>query len=69
MWDRAQQALIESMTRLLSQVASLLPGIVALFVALLISAFIAWVVAVVLRRSLIPTPASKASRTVTESLS
>jgi len=53
MWDRAQQALMESMTKLLSQVASLLPGIVALIVAVLISAFIAWVVAVVLKRSLI----------------
>jgi hypothetical protein len=53
MWDRAQQALMESMTRLLSQVASLLPGIVALIVALLISALVAWVLAVVLSRSLI----------------
>ena len=54
MWDRAQQALMESMTRLLSQVASLLPGIVALIVALLIS--VHWLpgyLAVVLRRSLI----------------
>jgi hypothetical protein len=53
MWDRAQQALMESMTRLLSQVASLLPGIVALVVALLISALIAWILAVVLKRSLV----------------
>ena len=45
---------MESMTRLLSwQVASLLPGIVALVVALLISALIAWILAVVLKRSLI----------------
>lgn len=53
MWDRAQQALTESMSRLLSQVASLLPGIVALIVALLISALAAWVIALGLRRSLI----------------
>ncbi len=54
MWTGAQQALMESMTRLLSQVASLLPGIVALVVALLISAaLIAWILAVVLKRSLI----------------
>jgi hypothetical protein len=53
MWDRAQQALTESMSRLLSQVASLLPGIVALIVALLISAVTAWLFALVLRRSLI----------------
>ncbi len=52
MWDRAQQALTESTSRLLSQFASLLPGIVALIVALLISALTAWVIAVVLRRSL-----------------
>lgn len=53
MWERAQQALTESMTRLLSQVASLLPGIVALILALLISALTAWVVATALRRALI----------------
>ena len=52
MWDRAQQALTESMSRLLSQIASLRPGIVALIVALLISALAAWVIAIVLRRSL-----------------
>jgi hypothetical protein len=52
MWDRAQQALTESMSRLLSQIASLLPGIVALIVALLLSALAAWVIAMVLRRSL-----------------
>jgi hypothetical protein len=52
MWDKAQQALTESMSRLLSQVASLLPGIVALIVALLISALAAWVIAIGLRRSL-----------------
>jgi hypothetical protein len=52
MWDKAQQALTESMSRLLSQVASLLPGIVALIVALLISALAAWVIALGLRRSL-----------------
>src|SRR5262249_13769060 len=45
-------ALTESMNRLISQVASLLPGIIALIVALLIAALTAWVCAVVLRRAL-----------------
>jgi hypothetical protein len=52
MWDKAEQALTESTTRLLSQVASFLPGIVALIVALFISAVAAWVIAIGLRRSL-----------------
>jgi hypothetical protein len=52
MWDQAQQALTVSMSKLLNQVASLLPGIVALIVALLISALVAWIVAFLLRRSL-----------------
>ena len=52
MWERAQQALTESMSRLLSQIASLLPGIVALIVALVISALAAWIIAMGLRRSL-----------------
>jgi len=40
------------MTSMLSKLASLLPGTVALIAALLISALIAWVVAAILRRSL-----------------
>jgi len=52
MWDKAEQALTESTSRLLSQVASFLPGIVALIVALFISALAAWVIALGLRRSL-----------------
>ena len=40
------------MTRMLSQLASLLPGIVALIAALLVSALVAWVLAAILRRSL-----------------
>ena len=60
MWDRAQQALMESTSRLLNQVASFLPGIVALIVALLISTLAAWVIGIGLRRFL----ARKASRSV-----
>lgn len=52
MWDRAQQALMESTSRLLSQVASFLPGIVALIVALFISALAAWIIGAGLRRFL-----------------
>jgi hypothetical protein len=52
MWDQAEQALNQSMARLVSQVASLLPGIMALIVALLISVLVAWVLAFLLRRSL-----------------
>jgi hypothetical protein len=52
MWDEVGQALSHSMTKMLSQLASLLPGIVALMTALLVSAVIAWAVAAILRRSL-----------------
>ncbi|HEY9142235.1 MAG TPA: hypothetical protein VIN93_15155 [Bryobacteraceae bacterium] len=41
------------MTRMLSQLASLLPGMAALVVALLVSALVAWVVSAIVRRSLI----------------
>jgi len=40
------------MTKMLSQVASLLPGILALMTALILSALIAWAIAAILRRSL-----------------
>jgi hypothetical protein len=52
MWDQVGQALSNSMTRMLSQLASLLPGIVALATALLVSVAIAWVLAAILRRTL-----------------
>jgi hypothetical protein len=52
MWDEVGQALSQSMTKMLSQLASLLPGIVALLTALVVSALIAWAVAALLRRSL-----------------
>ena len=52
MWDEVRQALSHSMTRMLSQIASLLPGILALMTALLVSALIAWAFSAILRRSL-----------------
>jgi hypothetical protein len=53
MWDQVQQALNQSMVRLLSQVASLLPGIVALVVAFVLSVVVAGLLSVILRRFLI----------------
>jgi len=52
MWDQVGDALRLSMTKMLSQLASLLPGIVALLTALILAGLIAWVVAAILRRSL-----------------
>jgi hypothetical protein len=52
MWVQIQQALNESMLRVITKVANLLPGIVALVVALAVSIVLAWVVAYILRRSL-----------------
>jgi hypothetical protein len=52
MWDQVGDALRLSMTKMLSQLASLLPGIVALLTALILSGLIAWAVAAILRRSL-----------------
>src|SRR5580704_446675 len=52
MWDQVGQALSNSMTRMLSQLASLLPGIVALVTALFVSGSIAWIIAAILRRAL-----------------
>lgn len=52
MWDQAEQALNQSMARMVSQLASLLPGIVAFIVAVAISAILALILAAVVRRSL-----------------
>lgn len=52
MWDQVGQALRLSMTKMLSQLASLLPGIVALLTALVLSVAVAWALALILRRSL-----------------
>lgn len=52
MWEQTQQALNNSMAKVITGIANLLPGLVALIVALLISALLAWVLGYVLRRSL-----------------
>jgi Conserved TM helix len=52
MWDQVGQALSHSMTTMLSRMASLLPGIAALVVALLVSAAVARILAAIVRRSL-----------------
>ncbi|HEV8416780.1 MAG TPA: hypothetical protein VGQ49_24510 [Bryobacteraceae bacterium] len=52
MWDQVGDALRLSMTKMLSQLASLLPGIVALLTALILAGLFAWAVAAILRRSL-----------------
>jgi hypothetical protein len=52
MWEQIEQALNQSMVRLLSRIASLLPGFVALVVAVLVSIAIAALIAWLLRRFL-----------------
>jgi hypothetical protein len=52
MWVQIQQALNESTSRVIRQIANLLPGLAALLVALLISGILAGIIASLLRRSL-----------------
>ena len=52
MWNEVEQALNRSANRVVTGVANLLPGIVALVVALLISSAVAWIIGLLLRRSL-----------------
>ncbi len=52
MWDQAGQALNQSVARMVTQLASLLPGIVAFVVAVLVSAAVAWILAAGVRRGL-----------------
>jgi hypothetical protein len=52
MWNQIQQALNESTSRVIKQIANLLPGIAALIVALLVAGFLAWIITALLRRSL-----------------
>lgn len=49
MWEQVHQALLESLHRAVFKVATLLPGVLALLVALVVSIFIGWLLAVVLR--------------------
>ena len=53
MWEQGQQALNQSMVRVLNQLASLLPGVVALIVAVLFASLLAGILYFVLRRTLI----------------
>ena len=52
MWSQVEQALNESASRMVTGIANLLPGVVALAVALLISILVASIVGFLLRRSL-----------------
>lgn len=52
MWEQVQQALNQSMIRVLNELASLVPGVVALVIAVVFSTLIAGVMYFVLRRSL-----------------
>ena len=52
MWEQVRQAMSQSTTRVLSQFASLLPGIVALILVLLVSVIVAGILSSILRRAL-----------------
>ena len=52
MWDQVKQALDQSTTKFLTEIAHLLPGVLALIVALLVSSVLAWILAIVVRRLL-----------------
>jgi uncharacterized membrane protein len=52
MWYQVKQELLQSTTKFLTELARLLPGMVALIVALLVSIGLAWILAVVVRRLL-----------------
>jgi len=52
MWKQAEDALYESATRLVTGTAHLLPGLAALLIAAGLASVVAWVVGVLLRRSL-----------------
>ena len=52
MWEQVHQALRESLHRAVFKVATLLPGVLALVLALLASIFIGWLLALLVRRCL-----------------
>src|SRR6202167_3735822 len=52
MWSQVKQQLAESTARFLTRFASLLPGLAALVVALLISIVVGWILSAVVRRLL-----------------
>ena len=53
MWTQVHQALQESLHRAVFKVATLLPGVLALIVALIVSIFIGWLLALIVRRILL----------------
>jgi Mechanosensitive ion channel, conserved TM helix len=52
MWSHVEQALNQSTVRVLSGIAQLLPGLVAMIISVLLAAFLAWLLRVFLRRAL-----------------
>jgi len=52
MWVQIEQALNQSMLRVLNELASLLPGMAALILAVLVSTLVAWILTFLLRVSL-----------------
>jgi hypothetical protein len=52
MWNQVEEALYQSTTRVMTGFATLLPGVVALLVALSVSAVLAWIVRMIVTRSL-----------------
>jgi len=52
MWNQVEAALNQSMSSLIASIANLLPRLVALIVAILVSALFAWVAGLLVRRSL-----------------
>jgi len=52
MWYQVQQALQDSSNRIITGLANLLPGFVALVVAVIVSGLLAWIAGLILRRFL-----------------
>lgn len=52
MWTQVEEALNQSISRIITGFANLLPGLVALIVAFLVSSLLAWLVGLLLRRFL-----------------
>jgi hypothetical protein len=53
MWEQVQQALNQSMIRVLNELASLVPGVIALVVAVFFSAVLGGLLSMLLRRALV----------------
>ena len=53
MWEQVQQALLQSIQRVIFKIATLLPGVLALVLAVLVFAAIGWLLVIVVRRILL----------------